>query len=215
MHDIEGVTGSHDLQINPYVLAQNERELINLDPLNPYFSSRGLEGTAGGEAKLILKDSIILDGTINPDFSDVESDKPQFTVNQRYPVYFPELRPFFLENANYFSTPILLVYTRNIVHPEYGIRLTGKIGGTNLGFFAIDDREPGEIYAPGDPLYHQRAKVAVGRVSEDLWEEAPASALSIPTRNSEGGGVASAASTSPRTSTRAGPRSARWSNPPP
>ncbi len=168
MHGIEGVTGSHNLQINPYVLAQNERELINLDPLNPYFSSRGLEGTGGGEAKLIIKDSIILDGTINPDFSDVESDQPQFTVNQRYPVYFPELRPFFLENANYFATPILLVYTRNIVHPEYGIRLTGKIGRTNLGFFAIDDREPGETYAPGDPLYHHRAKYAVGRVSEDL-----------------------------------------------
>ena len=168
MHGIEGVTGSHDLQINPYVLAQNERELITLDPLNPYFSSRALEGTAGGEAKLIIKDSVVIDGTINPDFSDVESDQPQFTVNQRYPVYFPELRPFFLENANYFSTPILLVYTRNIVHPEYGIRLTGKIGSTNLGFFAIDDREPGETYPPGDPLYLQRATNIVGRISEDF-----------------------------------------------
>jgi hypothetical protein len=168
MHGIEGVTGSHNLQINPYALAQNERELINFDPLNPYFSSRALEGTAGGEAKLIVKDSVVIDGTINPDFSDVESDQPQFTVNQRYSVYFPELRPFFLENANYFSTPILLVYTRNIIHPEYGIRLTGKIGATNLGFFAIDDREPGEIYAPGDPLYRQRAKYVVGRISQDL-----------------------------------------------
>jgi hypothetical protein len=168
MHGIEGVTGSHNFQINPYVLAQNERELINIDPLNPYFSARKFEGTAGGEAKYILKDSIVLDGTINPDFSDVESDQPQFTVNQRYPVYFPELRPFFLENANYFSTPILLVYTRNIVHPEYGIRLTGKIGRTNMGFFAIDDRENGETYAPGDPLYHERAKYVVGRISEDL-----------------------------------------------
>src|SRR6201998_1923507 len=168
MHGIAGVTGSHNLQINPYALAQNERELINIDPLNPYFSSRGLEGTGGGEAKLIVKDSVVLDGTINPDFSDVESDQPQFTVNQRYPVYFPELRPFFLENANYFSTPIALVYTRNIVHPEFGIRMTGKIGGTNLGFFAIDDREAGETYAPGDPLYQQRAKYIVGRISEDL-----------------------------------------------
>jgi hypothetical protein len=168
MHGIEGVTGSHNLQLNPYALGQNERELINIDPLNPYWSIRGLEGTGGGEAKFIIKDSVVLDGTINPDFSDVESDQPQFTVNQRYPVYFPELRPFFLENANYFSTPIDLVYTRNIVHPEYGIRLTGKIGATNLGFFAIDDREPGETYAPGDPLYLERAKYFVGRVSEDL-----------------------------------------------
>lgn len=168
MHGIEGVVGSHNFQLNPYGLVQNERELSNLDPLNPYFSSRHFEGTGGGEAKYILKDSIVLDGTINPDFSDVESDQPQFTVNQRYPVYFPELRPFFLENANYFATPILLVYTRNIVHPEFGIRLTGKVGRTNLGFFAIDDREPGETYAPADTLYHRRAKYTVARVSRDV-----------------------------------------------
>ena len=168
IHGIEGVSGSHNLQLNPYVLGQNEHTLQNLDPQNPFFSSRHLEGTAGGEAKLILNDSIVLDGTINPDFSDVESDQPQFTVNQRYPVYFPELRPFFLENANYFNTPLPLLYTRNIVHPEYGIRVTGKLGHTNIGLLAIDDREPGETVAPGDTLYRHHAFYAVGRVSEDL-----------------------------------------------
>jgi hypothetical protein len=168
LHGIEGVTGSRNFQLNPYTLGQNERTLQSVDPLNPYFSSRHEENTGGGEAKLILKDRIIVDATVNPDFSDVESDQPQFTVNQRYPVYFPELRPFFLENANYFGTPINLIYTRNIVHPEYGIRVTGKIGPTNLGFFGIDDREPGETVGPGDPLYQHRAKVAVGRISEDL-----------------------------------------------
>lgn len=168
LHGIEGVTGSRNFQINPYVLGQNERTLQNLDPLHPYFSSRHEEDTGGGEAKLILKDKIVVDATVNPDFSDVESDQPQFTVNQRYPVYFPELRPFFLENANYFATPLTLIYTRNIVHPEYGIRVTGKIGPENLGFFAIDDRQPGEAEAPNDPLYRHRAKVAVGRVSQDL-----------------------------------------------
>lgn len=168
LHGMEGLAGSHNLQLNPYALAQNERTLINIDPLNPYFSSRHLEGTAGADGKAILKDSIVIDGTFNPDFSTVESDQPQFTVNQRYPVYFPELRPFFLENANYFSTPILLVYTRNIIHPEYGLRLTGKVRSTNLGFVAIDDREPGETVASGDPLYKKRALFAVGRVSQDF-----------------------------------------------
>ncbi len=138
---IEGVTGSHNAQINPYVLGQNERELKTIDPLNPYFSSRHMEGTAGGEVKAILKDRIIFDATINPDFSTVESDQPQFTVDQRYPVYFPELRPFFLENANYFATPINLVYTRNIVHPEYGGRVTGKIATHQPGI--VCHRRPG------------------------------------------------------------------------
>jgi hypothetical protein len=165
---IEGVAGSHNVQLNPYVLGQNERTLETLDPLNPYFSSRHFEGTAGGEVKAVVKDSIVLDATINPDFSDIESEQPQFTVNQRYAVYFPELRPFFLENANYFTTPITLVYTRNIAHPEYGVRATGKIGHTNIGLIAVDDRAPGEMEAPGDPLYQKRATFAVGRISRDL-----------------------------------------------
>ena len=176
---IEGVTGSHNVQINPYVLAQNERTLETLDPLDPYFSSRHLEGTAGGEAKAILKDSIVFDVTINPDFSDIESDQPQFTVDQRYPVYFPELRPFFLENANYFTTlsPITLLYTRNIVHPEFGARLTGKLSHTNIGLLAIDDREPGETVSPGDLLYKKRAYITVGRVSQDLGKGSSIAAL--------------------------------------
>ena len=165
---IAGVTSSHNLQINPYVLGQNERSLETLDPLNPYFSSRHMEGTAGGEAKAILNDRIVIDATFNPDFSDIESEQPQFTVNQRYTVYFPELRPFFLENANYFTTPIQLVYTRNIVHPEYGVRATGKLGHSNIGLFAIDDRAPGEMAASGDPLFRKRATYAVGRVSQDF-----------------------------------------------
>jgi len=165
---IEGVTGSHNFQLNPYTLGQNERKLVDLDPTNPFFSSRHFEATAGGEVKLVIKDSVVVDGTVNPDFSDIESDQPQFTVDQRFPVFFPELRPFFLENASFFNTPITLVYTRTIAHPEFGVRMTGKVGRNNLGVFAIDDRLPGETVAPNDPLYGNRAFIAVGRVSRDI-----------------------------------------------
>jgi len=168
LHGIEGVSGSHNLQFTPYSLAQNERRLNVDDALNPFFSSRHFEGTAGGEAKLIVKDSFVLDTTFNPDFSDVESDQPQFTVNQRYSIFFPELRQFFLENSEYFSTPINLVYTRSVAHPLWGVRLTGKSADTNVGIFATDDRRPGDAVATTDPLYHKRTTVAVGRVSQDL-----------------------------------------------
>jgi hypothetical protein len=168
LEGLTGTAGSHNIQIVPYVLGQNEHTLETLDPLNPYWSTRNAEATAGGEAKVVLKDSIVLDGTVNPDFSDVESDQPQFTVNQRYPVYFPELRPFFLENASYFATPLTLLYTRNIIHPELGGRVTGKIGHTNLGVLAINDREPGQTVPVGDPLYGKKAGFFVGRVSQDL-----------------------------------------------
>jgi Domain of unknown function (DUF5916) len=177
LEGIQGVTGSHNVQLNPYALAQNEHDLLTLDPNNPYFSSRSFEGTVGGEAKVILKDAIVLDATVNPDFSDVESDQPQFTVNQRYPVYFPELRPFFLENANYFSTPIQLLYTRNIIRPEFGMRITGKVGRTNIGLLTIDDREPGQTVSEGDPLYQKRAGFFVGRVTEDVGKDSSIGAI--------------------------------------
>ena len=168
MGELSGVTGSHNVQLNPYGLAQSEHTLQTLDPNNPFFSTRHAEGTAGGEAKAILKDSIVFDATVNPDFSDVESDQPQFTVNQRFPVFFPELRPFFLENASYFATPLTLLYTRNIIRPDFGLRITGKAGRTNIGLLAIDDREPGQTVQSGDPLYNSKAGFFVGRVSRDL-----------------------------------------------
>ena len=177
LHDLEGVSGSHNFQINPYILGQNERSLVDVDPTNPFFSSRHFENTSGGEVKWILNDSIVLDATINPDFSDVESEQPQFTVDQRYPVYFPELRPFFLENANYFVTPGTLVDTRNVVHPEYGIRLTGKLARTDLGVFATDDRQPGEAVAPDDPLHLKHATIGVGRISQDLGKGSSVGAI--------------------------------------
>ncbi len=168
LDSLDDVTGSHNIQINPYALSQGEHTLQTLDPANPFFSTRHFEGTAGGEAKAVLHDSIVFDATVNPDFSDVESDQPQFTVNQRYPVFFPELRPFFLENASYFATPLTLLYTRNIIRPEFGARITGKIGHTNFGILAIDDREPGEVTEPGDPLYKSKAMFYVDHVSQDL-----------------------------------------------
>lgn len=168
---IEGVAASHNIQLTPYSLLHNVHTLNFRDPLAPYFSTRSLQGTAGGEAKIVVKDTIVLDATVNPDFSQIESDEPQFTINQRFPVFFPELRPFFLENANYFSTPITLLYTRKIVNPEYGVRATGKIHHTNIGLLAADDRQPGQYVADSDPLHNQRAYFSVARIAQDFAKE--------------------------------------------
>src|SRR6266571_2281017 len=69
-------------------------------------------------------------GTVNPDFSQVEADVGQVTVNQRFALFFPEKRPFFLEGLEQFDTPNALIYTRRIAAPIAGTKLTGKIGGT-------------------------------------------------------------------------------------
>jgi len=94
----------------------------------------------------VVKDSLSFDVTLNPDFSQVESDDPQVTVNQRFAVFFPEKRPFFIENAGFFATPIDLFFSRQIAHPQFGSRMTGKLGKWTLGALAIDDRQPAGIY---------------------------------------------------------------------
>ncbi len=119
------------------------RALDQRDPYNPFFQNAAAQGQAGLDAKFVIHDHFVLDLTANPDFSQVESEDPQITVNQRFEVYFPEKRPFFLENEDYFRTPIDLFFTRNIQDPSAGIRLTGKEGPYSVGVMATDDRAPG------------------------------------------------------------------------
>ena len=166
-----------NIQLIPYGLLRGFRDIDQRDPTNPFFESRTLQPEAGLDAKFILHDSFVLDATINPDFSQVESDQPQITVNQRYAVFFPEKRPFFLENSNYFTSPINMVFTRNIGHPEFGLRLTGKSGPWAVGFLASDDRAPGEALAPTDPHAGDRATFTIARVSRDILDQSTLGAI--------------------------------------
>jgi hypothetical protein len=75
--------------------------------------------------------NLTLDGTANPDFSQVEADVAQVTVNERFAIFYPEKRPFFLEGIELFNTPNSLIYTRRVVEPLGGLKLTGKVAGTN------------------------------------------------------------------------------------
>src|SRR4029077_626705 len=86
---------------------------------------------------------LTLDVTLNPDFSQVETDDPQVTLNQRFAVLFPEKRPFFIENAGFFQTPVDLFFSRQIADPQFGARMTGKAGDWTLGALVIDDRQRG------------------------------------------------------------------------
>src|SRR5439155_5476449 len=81
----------------------NFRAVDTRDPSQPRFNQIDAQGKAGLDSKFVFHDSLVLDTTINPDFAQVESDEPQNTINQRFEVFFPEKRPFFLENANFFG----------------------------------------------------------------------------------------------------------------
>ena len=96
----------------------------------------------GGNVRWGITPNYTLNGTIRPDFSQVESDVGQVTVNERFALFFPEKRPFFLEGLEQYDTPNRLIYTRQIGAPLAGIKLTGKQGGTAIAYLgAVDDKQ--------------------------------------------------------------------------
>jgi Domain of unknown function (DUF5916) len=168
---LEQISPGRNLQLIPYGVFRSFKELDLRDPNQPAYTQRAAFGQVGLDAKAVLKDKFVLDVTANPDFSQVESDDPQVTVNQRFEVQFPEKRPFFLENSNYFQTPIQLLFTRRIADPKWGVRLTGKDGPWAVGTLVAGTDSPGEQVSPNNPLFNQHALFAIGRVSRDIGSQ--------------------------------------------
>ena len=165
---ISDVSPGRNLQLIPYGFFRSFRALDDRDDSNPQYVSDSGEFDGGADFKTVFRDSLVLDATANPDFNQVESDEPQVTVNQRFEVFFPEKRPFFLENASYFETPINLFFSRRIVDPQVGARLTGKFGPYALGALYANDRAPGERVADDDPVFGEKSRNAVFRLSRDV-----------------------------------------------
>jgi len=95
---------------------------------------------AGGDVRWGIRQNLTLNGTVNPDFSQVEADIGQVTLNERFALFYPEKRPFFLDGIELFDTPSQLIYTRRIVAPVVGAKFAGKVGGTNVAVLtALDD----------------------------------------------------------------------------
>ncbi|MGH7634381.1 MAG: DUF5916 domain-containing protein, partial [Gemmatimonadaceae bacterium] len=94
----------------------------------------------GGTLVWGMTSALSLSATAHPDFSQVEADVAQVTVNQRFALFYPEKRPFFLEGLERFDTPNRLIYTRQITQPDAGAKLTGKIGQTSVAYLAAVDQ---------------------------------------------------------------------------
>ena len=103
----------------------------------------------GIDVKWGITPEVSLLATLNPDFSQVESDVAQLSINNTFALFFNEKRPFFLENADYFSSNYNLVYTRNISSPDYGAKLTGRVDDHTLGVFVAND-ETTTFVVPGN-----------------------------------------------------------------
>ena len=174
---LEGISPGHSIELIPYGLMRSFRALDTRDFSNPYFQKATAQGQPGMDAKFVIRDRFVVDMTANPDFSQVESEDPQITVNQRYAVYFPEKRPFFLENEDFFRTPMDLFFTRSIGDPSAGIRLTGKDGPYSVGLMAADDRSPGLAVPDSSPVSGIRSYFTIARVSRDIFRQSSVGAL--------------------------------------
>jgi hypothetical protein len=98
--------------------------------------------------------NLSLNATVNPDFSQVEADVGQVVFDPRRSISFPEKRPFFLEGNENFQVPNALIYTRRIVSPEAAAKLSGKVGGLNVGVLSAVDDGAAVPGGRGSPVYN-------------------------------------------------------------
>ena len=147
--------------------------LGSLDTDTGAFDRGDPKGELGLGVKYGITPNLTADVTFNPDFSQIESDRPQIETNQRFALFYPEQRPFFLEGQEIFqtATPLTLVHTRTIVDPRFGGKLTGKVGNSTLGVVVADDQAAGFLDDTTHPQYGTSAQTVLGRARYDFYAE--------------------------------------------
>jgi hypothetical protein len=170
------LVAGRNFQLNPSFYTGSSKYLDSSKAAAPSWQENK-KSRPGLDAKWVVGESVAVDLTLNPDFSEVESDEPQALVNQRYEVLFPEKRPFFLENASFFQTPQSMFFSRRIIEPKAGARVTGREGGWSFGGLLIDDVAPGKMLASTSADYGKKSTIAVARVQNDFTQGSNAGAL--------------------------------------
>ncbi|MQA89084.1 MAG: hypothetical protein GEU90_02435 [Gemmatimonas sp.] len=176
---LEGMTNistSRNVEILPTFTAIQYGEI---DAIERAFVNQSTDPDAGVNVKYGITSNLTTDFTINPDFSQIESDEGQIEVNQRFPIFFSELRPFFVEGAEIFevNAPVTLVHTRTIVDPDWGTKLTGKIGAASIGFVVANDRAPARANELESAGFGDGAHTVIGRARYDLYSESNIGAI--------------------------------------
>jgi hypothetical protein len=174
MHPLTGLTGLPEaghFVAAPYVTAQQLSE--PRDGAGTPLHGEDVKTDAGLDVKWNPTANNTVDLTLNPDFSQIEADVAQITVNRRFAVFFPEKRPFFLEGFDLFDTPLQVAYTRTINSPRAGARATGKSGNTAYTLLVTEDRGGGVVILPGPQgssfaPEDFRSYAAIGRVRHSL-----------------------------------------------
>ena len=165
----QGIKQGRNLEVTPTVTVIHAEERAN--PGAPW-QGEGTDIEPGLDVSWAPSPNFTLNGTYNPDFSQVESDQAQLDLNTSFALFFPEKRPFFLEGADYFNTPLNVMYTRQIADPDVGLRVTGRNGQQAYGAVVARDATtqilvPG-VLGSGFRFLDQEADVLVGRYRYDL-----------------------------------------------
>ncbi len=176
LEGLADLSRSRNLEILPELTGAR---LGALDTSSGAFDDRDPFGDLGVSVKYGITPNLTADMTYNPDFSQIESDQPQIETNQRFALFYPEQRPFFLEGQEIFqtATPLTLLHTRTIVDPRFGGKLTGKVGRTTLGVIVADDEAAGRLDDSADPRFGTTAQTFVGRARYDLYSESYVGAI--------------------------------------
>ena len=182
---LEGVSTERTLELIPSLtLSETGKRVASVPPavlentpglVDPgRFVNEPLKPDPGLNAKFSLTPTVTLDLAVNPDFAQVEADQLVVTTNQRFPIFFPEKRPFFLEGIEIFNTPLDAVHTRAIVDPDFAAKLTGKRERNSFGLLYASDNGPGDFAGDErlDPAnFHfldRNASVFVLRLKRDV-----------------------------------------------
>ena len=130
----------------------------------------------GLTGKYSITPNVTLDFAINPDFAQVESDQLVVQANQRFPIFFPEKRPFFLEGVDIFTSQIAAVHTRTIIDPDFAVKLTGKVNRNTFGLLLASDNGPGD-FSPEERLtanprlIGKNASIGILRLKHDVGKK--------------------------------------------
>jgi hypothetical protein len=155
--------GQTDFNFMATVLYKDLKNQLKLEVLPNFTYSRNIERkdadnwgeseiskNIGVSVKYGISSAVTAETTINPDFSQVESDAFQMEVNQRYPVFYSEKRPFFMEGMDIFDFGIITqgmmiasVHTRSILDPGWAAKFSGASGKMNFALLAANDQSPG------------------------------------------------------------------------
>ena len=170
---LEGLQGGGRFELQPYGASTTAQARASLGSGGLSEWNGETTNDAGLDARYGLTSTLTANLTLNPDYSQVEADALQIDVNQRFPLYYPEKRPFFLEGAETYNTLFRLVYTRRIANPAYGGKVTGKLGRWRVGAIGVRDDGGGStegIGAHSDGAPSRKGYFSLGRVTYDIGE---------------------------------------------